>query len=254
MRQHIWEKAILFLSGFIKESGRSIRKRGVVAVALLLLLSLGCIPPVLAWFQNQKSLQTVTLIRDPNALVIGAGNAQAIKELELGNIDVSEEPRYRDVVFCVYSQSSNPYQLQLAHTTNIGFQYTIFPAQKGEGGGSSGIDYLNNRYTFDSGTPLAGGYLNRREETGLAFETGTYHEKTYATDDALGAAYINVQSNAEPLYWRSADSIAFPAERNEEGYYINYYVLRVSWGESLVNNKETDMVYLMVETSGTDGQ
>ena len=40
----------------------------------------------------------------------------------------------------------------------------------------------------------------------------------------------------------------------KDGYYINYYVLRVSWGESLVNNKETDMVYLMVETSGTDGQ
>ena len=254
MRQHIWEKAILFLSGFIKESGHSLRKRGGVAVALLLLLSLGCIPPVLDWFKNQKSLQTVTLIRDPNALVIGAGNAQAIKELELGNIDVTVQPRYRDVVFCIYSRSSNPYLLQFAHTTNIDFQYTVFPAQKGEGGGSSRIDYLGNQYTFDTGKTLSGGYLNRNEGTGLAFETGTYHKKTYATDDALGAAYINVQSNAEPLYCRSADSIAFPAERNEEGYYINYYVLRVSWGESLVNNKETDMVYLMVETSGTEGQ
>lgn len=252
--QHIREKVILFLSYFRKESGGSLQKRVVIAVALLLLLSLGSIPPVLAWFSYQKSIQTVTLIRDPNALVIGAGNAQAIRELELGNIDVTVQPRYRDVVFCIYSRSSNPYLLQFAHTTNIDFQYTIFPAQKGEGGGSSGIDYLNNRYTFDSGTPLAGGYLNRREETGLAFETGTYHKKTYATDDALGAAYINVQSNAEPLYWRSANAVAFPTEKNEDGYYISYYVLRVSWDESIVNNKETDMVYLMVETSGTDGQ
>lgn len=252
--QHIREKVILFLSCFRKESGGSLQKQVVIAVALLLLLSLGSIPPVLAWFSYQKSIQTVTLIRDPNALVIGAGNAQAIRELELGNIDVTVQPRYRDVVFCIYSRSSNPYLLQFAHTTNIDFQYTIFPAQKGEGGGSSRIDYLGNQYTFDTGKTLSGGYLNRNEGTGLAFETGTYHEKTYATDDALGAAYIKVQSNAEPLYWRSADSIAFPAERNKEGYYINYYVLRVSWGESLVNNKETDMVYLMVETSGTDGQ
>ena len=252
--QHIREKVILFLSYFRKESGGSLQKRVVIAVALLLLLSLGSIPPVLAWFSYQKSIQTVTLIRDPNALVIGAGNAQAIRELELGNIDVTVQPRYRDVVFCIYSRSSNPYLLQFAHTTNIDFQYTIFPAQKGEGGGSSRIDYLGNQYTFDTGKTLSGGYLNRNEGTGLAFKYGTYHKKTYATDDALGAAYINVQSNAEPLYWRSADSIAFPAERNEEGYYINYYVLRVSWGESLVNNKETDMVYLMVETSGTDGQ
>ena len=252
--QHIREKVISFLSYFRKESGGSLQKRVVIAVALLLLLSLGSIPPVLAWFSYQKSIQTVTLIRDPNALVIGAGNAQAIRELELGNIDVTVQPRYRDVVFCVYSRSSNPYLLQFAHTTNIDFQYTIFPAQKGEGGGSSRIDYLGNQYTFDTGKTLSGGYLNRNEGTGLAFETGTYHDKTYATDDALGAAYIKVQSNAKPLYWRSADSIAFPAERNEEGYYINYYVLRVSWGESLVNNKETDMVYLMVETSGTDGQ
>ena len=52
----------------------------------------------------------------------------------------------------------------------------------------------------------------------------------------------------------SPDNTQKPGDSNKEGYYINYYVLRVSWGESLVNNKETDMVYLMVETSGTDGQ
>ena len=221
----------------------------ILVLALVLVVA---ISGTLAWLTYVRKIQTATLVDVPEIYLEGPEDAVS-QLIPLGDIDVTNGTS-REYVFRIVTNKDNQYRIQFAHTTNIDFQYTIFPAQKGEGGGSSRIDYLGNQYTFDTGKTLSGGYLNRNEGTGLAFETGTYHDKTYATDDALGAAYIKVQSNAEPLYWRSADSIAFPAERNEEGYYINYYVLRVSWGESLVNNKETDMVYLMVETSGTDGQ
>lgn len=62
----------------------------------------------------------------PNALLIGAGDAKPIQQLELSNIDVSGAQKYKDVVFCVYSTKPGlAYHLQLAHTTNIGFSYEI---------------------------------------------------------------------------------------------------------------------------------
>ena len=98
--------------------------------------------------------------------------------------------KYEDVVFCVYSQGANEkYYLQLAHTTNIGFQYTIYKASVQSDGE---ISYLGNKYS--RGEALAGKYLNVDSDSKYA--TNQYHETTYGN-------YDKVQQSAEPLYWRS---------------------------------------------------
>lgn len=217
-------------TGQKKDGTLSVRKRRAVIsviIAALLLLTI----PVLAWFSRQRSMETMTQINLPYALRIGAGNTQPIQQLELSNIDVSKK-KYEDVVFCVYSQGENEkYYLQLAHTTNIGFQYTIYKASVQSDGE---ISYLGNKYSQDK--ELAGKYLNVDSDSKYA--TNQYHETTYGN-------YDKVQQSAEPLYWRSYEQETLPGEANANAPYVNYYILHISWDDTVQNNKETDMIYLM---------
>ena len=217
-------------TGQKKDSTLSVRKRREVIsviIAALLLLTI----PVLAWFFRQRSMETMTQINLPYALRIGAGNTQPIQQLELSNIDVSGEQKSKDVVFCVYSEESKVYHLELAHTTNIGFQYTIYKASISNAGK---INYLGRQY--QQGDSLAGNYLNK--ETDSKYATKKYHQMTYGS-------YDKVQASAEPLYWITDSQESLPADKDATGYYVNYYILHISWDETVQNNKETDMVYLM---------
>ena len=204
------------------------KKKAVLAViaAALALLVL----PVMAWLYMQRSMETITKINMP-ALFIGAGDTKPIQELELSNIDVSAEQKYKDIVFCVYSTKSGlEYNIQLAHTTNIGFTYTIYKASLVSSDGD--VSYLNGQYKKRE--PLTGKYLNKGDN---GHANSTYHETTYDT-------YSHVQAAAEPLYWRTTNKETLPGSEHN-GNYINYYILRISWDEKVQDNKETDMVYLM---------
>ena len=215
----------------IKQDRRKLFRRkkkavlAVIAAALALLVL-----PVMAWLYMQRSMETITKINMP-ALFIGAGDAKPIQELELSNIDVSAEQKYKDIVFCVYSTKPGlEYDIQLAHTTNIGFTYEIYKASLAPSDGD--VSYLNERYT--KGDKLRGSYLNKGNN---GYADSTYHETTYAQ-------YNNVQAAAEPLYWRTTDKETLP-DSGHNGNYINYYILHISWDEKVQDNKETDMVYLM---------
>ena len=217
-------------TGQKKDGILSVRKRRAVIsviIAALLLLTI----PVLAWFYRQRSMETMAQINLPYALRIGAGNTQPIQQLELSNIDVSKK-KSEDVVFCVYSQGANEkYYLQLAHTTNIGFRYTIYKASVQQDGE---ISYLGNQYRQSEA--LAGKYLNI--DSAEKYATKDYHETTYGS-------YDKVQQSAEPLYWRSDERETLSGKANANALYVNYYILRISWDDTVQNNKETDMIYLM---------
>lgn len=231
---------------------KSGHKKKAVAV-IMITIAMVLVVPVLAWFYFQKSLQTVTKINEPLPLEIGAGDARDIAELELSNIDVTEGT-YKDVVFCVYSSQILSYDIQLAHTTNIGFTYTIYPAKKTDDGGTSKVTYLGNDYYFDEEVPVEGSYLNKKDGSSkLASSDGTYHILTYKTGES---SYSNVQASAEPLYWKNIENLTLPDAPSSiegENIYIDYYVLRISWDSTVQNNKETDMIYLMAEAAGAAG-
>ena len=220
-----------------KTGKRLSRKKRAVGAVIFALVAV-IVVPVLAWLYSQRSMQTITKINEPYALRIGAGYTQNIEQLELSNIDVSGDEKHKDVVFCVYSVHPEvQFHLQLAHTTNIGFTYTIYPASKGESGG---IPYLGNNYLCGL-NPIPGRYLNKDDNTHHA--TQICHESTYGN-------YDYVQDYAEPLYWKTDNELVLTDTLDPTGYYINYYVLRVSWDDTVQNNKETDMVYLMAEATG----
>jgi hypothetical protein len=84
-----------------------------------------------------------------------------------------------------------------------------------------------------------------------------YNDPSYY-DDADTSKSDRRQKNAEPLYWQSSATVdgkavgyneyntAYQTENNRA--FLNYYVIRVSWGANQVtNDKETDLVYITVE-------
>ena len=207
------------------------KRRAICAVASAALVLLAV--TVLAWLYIQRSMETITEIKKPEILSIKAGDMQDIEKLELGTIDVSGDQKTKDVVFCVYSaEQGKSYYLQLAHTTNIGFTYSIYKSSSPTQGGD--ITYLGKQYK--KGDLLQGGYLNLAEDQKHA--TKDYHNITYGK-------YDNVQQAAEPLYWKSDERETLPGKANANALYVNYYILHISWDETVQNNKETDMVYLM---------
>lgn len=211
------------------------KKRAILAVIATAFALL--VIPVFAWLYMQRSMETITKVNMPYALLIGAGDAKTIQQLELSNIDVSGAQKYKDVVFCVYSEKpEEKYYLQLAHTTNIGFKYEIYKASRPATYASAGdvVSYLGKQYI--KGEQLAGSYLNKDENSDNA--TNTYHNITYGE-------YKNVQKSAEPLYWKTTSQETLPKEKDDTTYYVNYYILHISWDENVQNNKETDMIYLM---------
>lgn len=213
-------------------------KRTVNVVVQLALIATVAVT-AFAWFTNERKLGTITRINSPVALKIGAGAKEDSSNIDMGGIDISDESGKKSFVFCVYSDESvGKYKIQLAHTTNIDFTYTIYAATEGETALPDSVVYVDetdiSHYYTKSGA-LSGGYLNRDENTGIA--NGTYHEKTYG---AYGSEFV--QKNAEPLYWQSSPAIS-PASAGKR--FTDYYILEVSWdSQKVTNNKETDMVYI----------
>lgn len=217
-----------------KNSKIQLNKRLLVIAAVSLVVLLMTSVTAYAWFTNRRRLDTMTKINAPSALVIGAGNKEDSINIDLGRIDADADVKMKDVVFCVYSDESvQNYKLQLAHTTNIKFTYKICKASASaaESGDVVYVDENDNSHYYTKGAALAGGYLNQSG----TIANGSLHGKSYGD-------YNYVQQNAEPLYWQTTDNIV-PTSNNGSGF-VDYYILEVSWGADVENDKETDMVYI----------
>lgn len=177
----------------------------------------------LAWFSYIRKIQTVTLIDVPEIYIEGP-QGEGSELIELGDIDVTNGTS-REYVFRIVTIPGNKYRLQFAHTTNVPFTYTIYPASKSGYGNS--IVTGGETFYYDANTRLAGAYLDQNGDRSVT------HAVTY------GNSTNQVHKDAEPRYWQS--------ETVTQSERYTYYVLRVSWEVGLKNNKETDMVYMTVK-------
>lgn len=207
-----------------------------VSISVILLVAL----PVYAWFTHKRSIALTTKINDPTQLYITAGNKESVANLEMADIDV-ENGSYKDFVFGIGGADVQQYQIQLAHTTNIPFEYEIYRAKSVSETEKSAeaVVYVSDSdgtfyYDKSGDSPISGKYLNRNGTEILA--NSTLHEKSYDS-------YGNVQKNAEVLYWQS-DGLSV---NDAENPFCDYFIIRVKWNKNVQNNKETDMVYLTVQ-------
>ena len=204
---------------------------------------------VFAWFSNKKQVATIAKINSPAKLSLKAGNQEDIINFKMSGIDVSKG-NSKDFVFCVEGEDITKYSIQLAHTTNINFTYTIYRAT--ETNDTTKVEYTlesgDQKAYYDKTELLSGAAVNESTDTVVSSRklgNTSYEVKSYDEGDTR-------QKFAEPLYWQS-DAIKAneaPYDYNSaERAFVNYYVLTVSWGTDVQNDKETDMIYLTAQVT-----
>ena len=176
-----------------------------------------------AWFRQSYSLSTVAKIKASIRLDLAAGNGEDASRFQIGTVDTTGEgvtsKDYKDYVIAVKKDKPTNYILQIGHTTNIPFTYTLYKATEDNSGTVIyvGADNITHKYK-KSDTEIKGKYLNKiSDDKILANSTGTYHEQTYES-------YSKIQENAEPLYWKSNDPTLGTGTD-----LVDYYILTVSW-------------------------
>ena len=226
----------------LKEKFRSmsLSKKVQLCVAVLSTLALAVAIPVAAWFAQEKRLALLTKVNAPSSLYINAGNREDIVNLDISKINVEEkddngnpiEEKY--YVFCVQGDNVAKYDLQIAHTTNIPFTYTLYTAVENN---SSYDATYNDDHHYKIVSEVTGGYINSNTTRVLA--DGTLKSRSYdGTDD--------VQIYAEPAYWKANPISTTLVDRQ----FCDFYILKVSWSQTkgawnyVTNDKETDMIYI----------
>lgn len=116
----------------------------------------------------------------------------------------------KEMPFRIVTKKNAKYILQLAHTTNLPLTYEIYTAS----------EWAQK--------------TTRIKEANA--EEKQYPNQTYNTGD-------QVQTNAQPLYW-----LAKRTANAKNG--IDYYVLVVSWTDTNVTNKDTEMIYISASLGG----
>lgn len=269
-----------------KGLSRSKKIQASAAAVVTLVLVIGL--PVFAWFTSERKTATVIKINAPTTIKIGAGNEEPVEMIDLSNINVEE---YLDeesktlktegtYVFCVTGKYLSKYDLQIARTTNIDFDYELYrvdsanynavitPGITSKPAAENGYEIAEYKSELDGNTyyypyqisdstdktqgnvTVKGGFLNAKTgENNHTIGNGeekidgstTFHTHNYED-------YGHVNEYAEPLYWQ-VKWLPVTGQVGDAGF-VDYYVLKIKWaGKNLTNNKETDMLYITARKS-----
>lgn len=113
--------------------------QAIIAAAFSAALVVGM--PVLAWFTQQRQTATVIQINAPTTINIKSGNEEPVEMIDLSNINVQEyldptDPEtlvsYGEYVFCITGKYLSYYDIQIARTTNIDFDYELYRVNSGD--------------------------------------------------------------------------------------------------------------------------
>ena len=235
--------------------------------ASLITLALVIAIPVRAWFSYANKIETMAKIKEPNMLDIRAGNADPAVNFDLRDVNI-EEMKDGKSHYCVFSviteDDSIAYDLQLAHTTNIPFEYNIWKAERlsdkpndesGEYVEYHPIDDDTTITYYKKGEKVVLSALNTDTESESSYgrpvaeKDGEYYDKTYDGSDTP-------QTYAVPLYLKTETPIAHEAQSGAD-----YFILELKWNgdpndntnfsqwNKAENNKETDIIYITASRS-----
>lgn len=224
-----------------------------LVIAMVMTVALMVAVPTLAWFSYQKKVATMAKIDSPAKLSFKAGAGEDIINFKMSGIDIRDGSP-QDFVFCVEGEDISRYNLQLAHTTNINFTYQIYRAKETES--TAGIQYVKSSdsepiYYQKIGEAIPISAVNGTDDTFTTRKLGNtqYDKQSYENGE-------DRQRFAEPLYWQTNTAITANSEskdydelNTDESAFRNYFVLEVSWGSDVTNDKETDMIYLTAEVA-----
>lgn len=279
-----------FLSKF-----KTMSRRNKIQLALALLFTGLFVAsfPTYAWFYHQRQIAELQKVKTPDLLYISAAYAEDVKYFTIPAINVSsaDNPAHKQMFpFAVAGEYVPQFTLQLAHTTNIPFTYTIYEAdaytsksaaetaiaEKNASEGLTGdnaLTFANDaieytvkaqwtmlNYTFEQRTISEGQILYFVKGNAVS---GAAPNSVIGNDGRETASnlyhsetydtYSNVQTYAEPVYWQS-DSIQSVPSTNASWLnkpFFKTFILEISWDPTKVqNDKETDLVYIAAFRGG----
>lgn len=209
-----------------------------------------------AWFYNQMDMETLMSVSPPAQIsILGPGGSQMTSlDLNYTDTDKKTENGITTItirrVICVQSQA-NKHQLEIAHTTNLkNLTFKLYEAEDETKNPATDkaatVTDGGYTYKYDSIKPIAGNYIN--EDTSKSgdykFANNTKHSDNFDN-------YKNVQSHAEPIYWKVKDTLTASTSDNitinDEENHRTYYVCEISWTEE--KEKETDIFYVLAKTA-----
>lgn len=250
----------------IKESLKkltTIQKIEIVIASVTTVLLMIAVP-VYAWFSNTNKVETMTKVKEPANLDICAGDGDSVENFELSNIDLEDIQKTgqpKCYVFGVVTGNLKTfYDIQIAHTTNIPFTYTLYRAEEATSSDANVVIY----------EPLDGSktkYYKRSVEEGktapvalplddLNADTANishYGRKLAKTDDRFyGLGYDDEDDDPEiyavPIYSQVQELETYDADHD-------FYILEIGWDQTnsgsgfskwnaAKNIKETDIIYI----------
>lgn len=287
----------------IKKNISLSKKRQIEAiVAMMLAIAMFIAVPTYAWFAYQRKAAEMFKVEYPNSLYINAAHREDRIFFDLDGININDykiDPQTKKqmkdsngdaikvtqmmYVFSVSGSNTTSFRLQMAHTTNNLFTYTLYEAKQytdyaDASTAASGDKDLIVRYDqhtdshtenkiqvigdlydendnttgpifYVKGSALSGTYLNpdtTDTQLGLKDVNNKYYLKTY--DDNT-----NVQANAVPKYWQSNVTLRTTGadkEVDSNKKFCKYFILVVTWLPSqqlTQEEKESDLIYFAVQ-------
>ncbi len=251
-----------------------------IVVALILTIVMCAAIPVYAWFTNQKKIAELAKIKAPDELYINAAHKEDIINLDMTSVDVTKKYTTTDngvltehditsqsFVFSVSGEWVNSYTLQIEHTTNNPFKYTICEGEiyksiaemkvkhsdcedRNDDGSLKYIEYrATNVYDTaemqkitnwgDDGLTIETGQLyyvwigdevkNKNNQTGRYLnQTGSGTDKRYANDTYLDKSY-----ESGTKYQKYAKPLFWQLKNikasDTKAPFYNTYVIKIDW-------------------------
>ena len=258
---------------------------------------------VYAWFTDQKKSAEMFKVKFPNSLYINAAHREDQMFFELDGIDVGEFIRddsgnivydgetaltidSKTYVFTVSGANTNQFLLQLAHTNNNLFDYTLYEATEytteaaavaavtttvvdpdtGEEMTKVDRDKIVEYNTHENGItenkmvfaddPVSGGdplwYVMGDQLVGGYVNTSAANVGRPAIRDKTNKYYKNTYGSNENVQLQSVPSYWQGTVNCEESnrQFCKYFILKVTWNDEeqeQQTSKETDMVYFSVD-------
>ena len=276
-------------NAILKFNDLSLRKKIAFCAAVFMSIALLIAIPVAAWFYTQRKAAEMYKVEYPNSLYLNAAqredrmyfNMNAISPYKTdpvtGGLVHDDDGKLIPVakqlfVFSVSGSNTKSYKLQMAHTNNNQFTYTIYPATQYSSQSSipSGTEEANivpysmhadshtentiqvsddqysetgTKYYVKASSALSGEYKNNTTSNPMqAKDNDTYYDENYKVNDTK---LTNVQVDDIPSYWQS-DSVSVTWDSNKK--FCHYYIIEVTWenrtSDRTFEDKETDMIYI----------
>ncbi len=208
-----------------------------VAIALTLLVVVGY--PTYSWFKYQRQIERFEKISTPNSLYITAARREDSKYIEVGGVDVMAywkdssgnslgRVTYQDYVFSVAGDYTTSYTLQLAHTTNNNYTYTIYEADVTNvdpslSGRIIGRDYVEYKITNDFDPEILSEISAKPAYSGLSVGDKLYYYPK-VEDDGVTKISLNATNPTEG----NANNVV-PTEYTIGGETVKYNGHYLNW-------------------------